>query len=114
MLTLRKSMPTEHPRPSARRWPKLAAGVGLATFVAVVALLFGSASKLTFPLRTWTFQEPEGDLAALGLRFSHPEGGEWRLVDHEGASGNRALVNLAGLPRAAAASAIVTDGLARD
>jgi hypothetical protein len=97
-------------RPS--RWPKVAAWAGGGAVLVALALVFGGGPTLDFSARTWTFQEPE--LEALGLRFSAPEGGEWRLVDHEGASGNRALANFVGVDGAPPASAVVADGWARD
>ena len=67
------SLPT--PKPPSR-WPKIAGWAGFGAMLAAIALVFGGGRALDFSPRTWTFQEPSGELGTLGLRFSPPESGE--------------------------------------
>ena len=97
-----------------RAWPRLAAAAGLVAAALVIAVLFGTVNIAPMPARTWTFEGAATDPASLGFETSSKEAGEWRVVDHEGASGNRALVNLAGDPTAPAASAIAQNSVMRD
>ena len=95
-------------------WLRLASGaVGLAALVAAVALVGWPRQGLPTE-RTWNFEDEESDPKALGLQLSTKETGDWLLIDHDGATGNRALVNLPGDRTATAASAVVSDSITRD
>src|SRR4051812_14040433 len=89
------------------RWLGLAFGFFAVAFVAVH---LGRPAQA----RTWSFEEPAVDPASLGFDLSPLEAGEWQLVEHRGASGDRALVSRAGHSSVVSASAVVADSITRD
>ncbi|HKQ71170.1 MAG TPA: hypothetical protein VJT73_17615 [Polyangiaceae bacterium] len=84
---------------------------------ALAAVFVGSMivrSPRSAPSRKWTFTEPGLGASGLGLAMPASSSGIWLLDDHPGASGERALVNLAGDPGERAAVAVVDAEPLRD
>lgn len=85
----------------------------LAALGVLIVAWLGAGKSSTEP-RTWMFLEDVSDPRSLGFHTPTSAAGEWVLQAHEGASGARALVNLAGAPQERPATAVVDRPKPRD
>ncbi len=88
----------------------VAAFVALGAIIAAIGALLGGAPQR----HRWTFTEEDATVADLGLLTPVEHAGEWRLQQHEHATGGRALVNDAGIAQGSPALAITAKLRARD
>ncbi|MCC6552504.1 MAG: hypothetical protein IT372_05705 [Polyangiaceae bacterium] len=112
-------------RPEARRAgerrpaPRLSALLDLAAIAAAglaiaIAIAAGGRDGPSGPRARWTFLEEVEDPAALGFTVPTERAGAWRISPVAGATGARALVNLAGALDEAPATAVAGHPSPRD
>lgn len=92
----------------------IAAVTAVAAGLALVLALFDPGATVTDRARHWTFLEEATTPTGLGFTMPSEQAGAWVLGEHAGATGARALVNLAGTPGERPATAVINEPSPRD
>ncbi len=106
--------PEEKPKPPPRRGQPIANVIAIAALAASVVAILASFGRLGPKHQHWSFLDAVDTPTLLGLHPSPLHAGEWRVEEHDGATGARALVNDEGEPLAPPATIVARSAWMRD